>query len=627
MHCSVPARLPVRAALNTGSFNTSVRASVLAALLALGAAPGHSANGTTEHAPTFASIASVAPMAGATDRLIIKYRQGEAPLPTVQADFALQVASNRQGVSTSHLRRMANGAHVFQFSRRISAAEARTLAQNMRAGDPNVEYAEPDMLLQSTQVAATPTDPMYNQQWALSHNMAGIRAPGAWSSSKGAGVVVAVIDSGVRPHADLKSNLLAGIDFVTDTKISNDGTGRDGDPADPGDGVAAGFCATGSAARKSSWHGTHVAGIVAAAGNAIGVTGVAPLAKILPVRAMGRCGGYTSDIADAITWSAGGAVTGIAANTKPARVINLSLGGTGACSATMQTAIQGARARGALIVVSAGNSNVQASQATPANCSGVVTVAATGMGGGKASYSNYGPVVTLAAPGGDSTGGILSTLNAGASVPTVDSYVSYMGTSMAAPMVSGVAALMLAAQPALTPDQLTSLLKSTATPFPAACSGCGSGIVNAAAAVAAARAITGSAVVTPPAANTGTATPTPLTSTVVDKEPNNTIATAQLLGTGAVQITGNLTVNDQDHYRLSLTAGKKLVAIVNPASGTAAGLGVFMADGRQVLMLAGAAGATRKVTVTNSGTVAVPLVLRVLHSSGTAGSYSMSVTQ
>ena len=615
MHCSVPARL----------------SAIFSALLALGATPGFAATtpaaAANEVAPAFASIASVTPMAGTTDRLIIKYRRGEAPLPTMQADFALQVASNRQGVSTSHLRRMANGAHVFQFSRRMSAAEARTVAQNMRAGDPNVEYAEPDMLLQSTQATATPTDPMYGQQWALSHNTAGIRAPGAWSSSKGAGVVVAVIDTGVRPHADLKNNLLAGIDFVTDTKISNDGTGRDGDAADPGDGVAAGFCAAGSAARNSSWHGTHVAGIVAATGNTIGVTGVAPLAKILPVRAMGRCGGYTSDIADAITWSAGGAVAGVAVNSKPARVINLSLGGTGVCSATMQSAIQAARARGALIVVSAGNSNVQASQATPANCSGVVTVAATGIGGGKASYSNYGSVVTLAAPGGDSAGGILSTLNAGASAPTTDSYVSYMGTSMAAPMVSGVAALMLAAQPALTPDQLTSLLKSTATPFPAACSGCGTGIVNASAAVAAARAITGSAVVTPPASSTGTSTPTPAASTVVDKEPNNTIATAQLLGTGAVQVTGNLTVKDQDHYRLNLAAGKKLVAIVKPASGTAAGLGVFMADGRQVLMLAGAAGATRQVTVTNSGTAAVPLVLRVLHSSGTAGSYSMSVTQ
>jgi serine protease len=562
-------------------------------------------------------------VASHTDRLIIKYRSGDAPLPTAQANMALHVASNRQGISTSHVRRMANGAHLFQFSRKMTAEEARIVAQNMRAGDPNVEYAEPDLLLQSMQSGFSPADPMYNQQWALTNATSGIGAAAAWSTTRGSGVVVAVIDTGVRPHADLRDNLLAGIDFVTDTKISNDGNGRDGDAADPGDGVAAGFCATGSAARNSSWHGTHVAGIVAAASNSLGVTGVAPAAKILPVRAMGRCGGYTSDIADAITWAAGGAVAGIATNRTPARVINLSLGGAGACSTTMQTAIQAARSRGAVVVVSAGNSNSQASQITPANCAGVVTVAATGISGGKASYSNFGSVVTLAAPGGDSTGGIVSTLNSGTSAPGADSYGSYMGTSMAAPMVSGVAALMFAAQPSLTPDQVATLLKSSATPFPAACAGCGSGLVNAGAAVAAARAANGSGATTPPPASSPT--PPPATSALSEIEPNNTLAQAQALANGALQLNGTLTLQDRDHFRVSLGPGKKLTAIVKPSSATAAGIGVFMADGRQLLLLSGAAGATRQVTVNNSGSTTVSVVLRVFHSGGSAGSYSLSL--
>jgi serine protease len=581
---------------------------------------------TTFGSGAHAQNTGVVQVSGHTDRLIIKYRQGDGALPTAQASVALRVASNRQGVSTSHLRRMANGAHLFQLSRRMTAEEARIVAQSMRAGDPNVEYAEPDLLLQSMQVQTAPTDPLYSQQWALSHPTSGIRAPAAWSSTRGVGAVVAVIDTGVRPHADLQANLLSGIDFITDTKISNDGTGRDGDAADPGDAVAAGFCSTGSAARKSSWHGTHVAGIVGAVSNTLGVTGVAPGAKILPLRALGRCGGYTSDIADAITWAAGGSVAGIADNRAPARVINLSLGGVGSCSATMQKAIQNARARGSVVVVSAGNSNAQASQFTPANCAGVLTVAATGIGGGKASYSNFGSIVSLAAPGGDSSAGILSTLNAGSSGPGADNYVSYMGTSMAAPMVSGVAALMLAAQPSLSPDQVASLITSTATPFPAACAGCGSGIVNAEAAVAAARRTTGAGTAPPTPAPTDTvAGPGP--ATVGEVEPNNTLAQAQVLAAQTTQVLGALALRDQDHVRLTVGAGKKVVAVVSPSSATAAGLAVFMPDGRQLLNLAGANGAKRQVTVSNSGSTALDVVLRVYHSSGAAGSYSLQLTR
>jgi serine protease len=334
-----------------------------------------------------------------------------------------------------------------------------------------------------------PTDALYAQQWALFEATAGINAPTAWDKSTGTGVVVAVVDTGVRPHADLKANLLAGYDFITNTTVANDGNARDADAADPGDWTTAGQCYSGSAAAKSSWHGTHVAGTIAAVtNNATGVAGVAYGAKVLPVRVLGRCGGYTSDIADGMVWAAGGSVSGVPANANPARVLNLSLGGTGSCGITYQNAINAVRARGAVVVVAAGNGNANASATVPANCAGVIVVTAVGRGGGKASYANYGSAVDLAAPGGDGSAGILSTLNAGASTPTTDSYVAYMGTSMATPHVAGVAALMLARNPALTPDEVETRLKAAVHPFPATCSQCGSGLLDANAAVDAAAA-------------------------------------------------------------------------------------------------------------------------------------------
>jgi serine protease len=181
-------------------------------------------------------------------------------------------------------------------------------------------------------------------------------------------------------------------------------------------------------------------------------------------------------------------------------VLNLSLGGTGACDTTTQNAINSARSRGAVVVVAAGNSNTNAINSSPANCAGVITVAATNRSGGKASYSNYGTNVTIAAPGGDNGAGILSTLNSGTTTPAADNYAWYMGTSMATPHVAGVVALMLSANPNLTPDDVAAKLKSTARAFPAACSGCGAGIVNAAAAVNAAL------------ASATTTTPTPTTN-------------------------------------------------------------------------------------------------------------------
>ncbi|MDM4768513.1 S8 family peptidase [Pelomonas sp. SE-A7] len=433
-----------------------------------------------EHNP----LADLARDESPTDRLIVKYRDGVQPFATARGEAAIRVAGNRQGVSVRHLRAMSGGAHVMAISRAISPQEAEAMAQAISAGDPDILYAEPDHLLKPLM---TPNDSYYSLQWSLSDATGGIRAPAAWDKASGSGVVVAVIDTGVRKHADFSANLLAGRDFVSTSFISNDGDGRDADAADPGDYVTAGYCSTGSAAANSSWHGTHVTGIVAAtANNKTGVVGVAWGAKVLPLRALGRCGGYSSDIADAISWAAGNAVSGQPTNTTPAKVINLSLGGTAACGKTTQAAINAARAKGAVVVVAAGNEKANASTSSPANCTGVVSVAATTKAGGRASYSNYGTSVTLAAPGGDSGAAIASTWNTGTSTPGSDTYAYMAGTSMAAPAVSGVAALMLSANPKLTPDQVATLLKSSARAFPASCSGCGAGIVNAEAAVAAA---------------------------------------------------------------------------------------------------------------------------------------------
>ena len=429
-----------------------------------------------------------------TDRLIVKYKDDSDTSKTGVAvrgiDRARQALIDRAGqtygATMRALRATANGAHVLQLNRTMTLDEARQLAAEVQARDTNVEYAEPDRIMVPL---ATPTDPSYTQQWDLYEATGGINAPAAWDKSTGAGVNVAVIDTGYRPHADLSGKILPGYDFISTTTIANDGGGRDTDASDPGDWAPAGGCAAGvpAADQKSSWHGTHVAGTIAAnANNGLGVAGIAYNAKIVPARVLGRCGGYTSDIADAMVWASGGTVTGVPVNANKARVLNLSLGGTGACDTTTQNAINSARSRGAVVVVAAGNSNTNAVNANPANCAGVITVAATNRAGGKASYSNYGTNVTIAAPGGDNGAGILSTLNSGTTTPAADSYAWYMGTSMATPHVAGVVALMLSANPNLTPDDVAAKLKSTARVFPAPCSGCGAGIVNAAAAVNAA---------------------------------------------------------------------------------------------------------------------------------------------
>lgn len=432
------------------------------------------------------------PSSEITDRIIVKFKSSStvghaASMPEAQ----INALSQRAGAGLRHIRQLATGAQVLQLDSKQPGVRMANMIAALMA-DNNVEYAEPDIKMYPL---AVPSDSRYNEQWQYYEAVGGLNLPSAWDTAQGSGVVVAVIDTGYLPHADLVANILPGYDMISDPDVAQDGNGRDADATDNGDWEPAGACYSGSPARDSSWHGTHVAGTVAAVtNNGTGVAGVAYHAQVVPVRVLGRCGGYLSDIADGMIWAAGGSVAGVPDNAHPAQVLNLSLGGSGSCSATSQSAINTARSLGTTVVVAAGNANTDASNSNPANCNGVVAVAATGRNGGRAFYSNYGAVVDVAAPGGDtrssSANGILSTLNSGRTTPGSDSYAFYQGTSMATPHVAGIAALLYEVDPALTPDQIESTLKTTARGFPATCDQCGSGIVDAAAAVASASGVT-----------------------------------------------------------------------------------------------------------------------------------------
>ncbi|MFA0922076.1 S8 family peptidase [Xanthomonas fragariae] len=439
-------------------------------------------------APAFAGDVSLQGLgsASAHQRFIVSYKdstasnQGRRLSGSLREIASAVPARSGRALGLSASRWLGVGPQLLVADRALDRVDAQTLMRRL-AADPSVKRVEVDMVLRPTLV---PNDTRLSEQWALGATAAGINVRPAWDKATGKGVVVAVIDTGVTVHPELSTNVLPGYDFISDTFIARDGTARDSDAADVGDSAAANECGSGASASNSSWHGTHVAGIVAAAANnGAGTAGVAFNAKLLPIRVLGRCGGYLSDIADAILWASGGTVSGVPANPTPAKVINLSLGGIGTCSTTLSNAIASAVSRGTSVVVAAGNSNVDVANSVPANCPNVIAVAATTSAGAKASFSNFGKGVDIAAPGQS----ILATLNSGTGAAANANYSVYSGTSMAAPHVAGVIALMQSV--ALNPlgaASVESVLKSSARQLPVACTqGCGAGLLNADGAMAA----------------------------------------------------------------------------------------------------------------------------------------------
>ncbi len=437
---------------------------------------------------------SMAARAGAQeelhDRFIVTYRDTTTSSAKVASQDKLAAASTKLGMSIRAARTLSTGAELIRTDTKLDLAAAKQMMVEIMK-DPNVLVVEIDARMQPLFV---PNDPLYAQQWHYKNGPGGVNLEPAWDITKGAGVVVGVIDTGITPHTEFAGQLVPGYDFIGDLDTAVDGDGRDADPNDPGD-WHDGECDFFGTPSDSTWHGTHVAGTIAAlTDNGAGTAGVAPAAKILPMRALGKCGGFLSDIADAITWGSGGTVAGIPANANPAEVLNLSLGGSGACSVAFQTAIDGAVARGTTVVVAAGNSGGDAAQQQPASCNNVVSVAAVGPTGTKASYSSFGPVVDVAGPGGSgftpAADNVLSTLNLGLTTQGAEGYAWYAGTSMASPHVAGVAALIQSASATpKTPAQVKKILENTAYAnggFPGGCNydtPCGAGIVDATAAV------------------------------------------------------------------------------------------------------------------------------------------------
>ncbi|MTA28598.1 MAG: S8 family serine peptidase, partial [Actinobacteria bacterium] len=367
----------------------------------------------------------------------------------------------------------------------ISVDDAEAIADEI-ADEPGVEWVEPDrfVFVAETGVdgSSTPNDTQWSSsQWNLWDRFGVGVADGntavadGWSRGSGEGSVVAVIDTGITSHPDLDQRLVPGYDFVSDpaelaaTRVSGgadapfDGDyvdpiafgslGRDDNPTDPGDWRDV------TPVRDSTWHGTAMAGVIAARANdSLGVAGVAPSARVQPVRALSWRGGLLSDIAASITWASGGAVDGAPANATPANVINLSFAVESACPASLQEAIDGAISRGAVVIAAAGNASSNASMFAPGNCDGVVNVGATGRDGRRAPYSNWGTAVDVSAPGGSTDGTVTSTSNSGVTNPAGHSWSTAEGTSVAAAHVAGAVAVLRGANPSLTVGEVVERL-------------------------------------------------------------------------------------------------------------------------------------------------------------------------
>ena len=454
------------------------------------------------------SLAQTQP--GQTARVIVKYKADAVLLRKRALSVHDQHARQAQTLGERNGLVLSTGAGLHERSHVVFASgmSSEQLAARL-SQDSEVEYAVPD---QRKRLVAAPSDSLYTTaggngpasgQWYLRPNAGDVKSSidvePAWAITTGSSsVVVAVLDTGVRyDHADLKSlanggNLLPGYDMISDAPVANDGGGRDTDASDLGDWltltevntVGGPFDQCSTRAQDSSWHGTQTAGLIGAlTNNGAGMASVGRNVRILPVRVLGKCGGFDTDIIAGMRWAAGLSVPGVPPNSTPAKVINMSLGGDGVCSQAYQDAVNEINAAGVTIVASAGNSTGHA-VSSPANCAGVIAVAGLRHVGTKVGFSDLGPQISISAPGGNCINTavglpclfpILTTTNPGLTVPVshagggstyTDGVNSSLGTSFSAPLVAGVAALVLSAQPALTPAEVRTFLRSTVRPFP-----------------------------------------------------------------------------------------------------------------------------------------------------------------
>jgi len=488
-----------------------------------------------------AAAADVPPRA----RVIVKFKPEAGVAVEARSDARsserVGALGARRGVAFTSQRALGRRVRLVKAEGLSSQELARRLA-----ADPEVAYAVPDRRMRPLLV---PNDPLYRKsssnspeegQWYLREPDGVIRsaidAEHAWGDSKGqstgkyrrrdpddatrtidAGVVVAVLDSGVRfNHPDLGRSsslevdsggkLLQGYDFIRRVDLANDGNARDTDASDPGDWVTVAEvqadpnddltedCVLDPDSDQlldvnSDWHGTEVAGILGAlTDNRRGMAGVGFDVKLLPARVLGKCGGFSSDIVLAMRWAAGIHVEDVPDNEFPAQVINLSLGGTGSCGDDYKDAIEEVTERNVAVVVSAGNSEGRA-VSEPANCDGVIAVAGLRHSGTKVGFSDLGSEVAISAPGGNCVNGVdqtcvyplLTTSDSGTQEPQGAIYTDgesrvTVGTSFSAPLVSGTLALAIAARSTLdangvvhqdlTPKDLRALVQRTARDFP-----------------------------------------------------------------------------------------------------------------------------------------------------------------
>jgi serine protease len=473
------------------------------ALAALAAVASFAAHGVERGPARKAAAAAVEPEA----RVIVKFKAESGLMRALAArgPAAADGPQHAQALSARLGLPMSDGRVLGPRSQLVHAkgVSSKDLATRL-AAQADVEYAVVDGRMRAL---ALPNDPLYPAgqtgpvtpvvgQWYLraptssainndaTSVVSAINAEAAWDITTGAaGVVVAVLDTGVRPeHPDLAGKLLPGYDFISDGGNANDGDGRDSDPTDTGDGVTAADigtvagCVTADIG-PSSWHGTQTAGLIGAAtNNGLGMASVGRDVMLLPLRVLGKCGGYDSDIQDAVRWAAGLAVAGVPANPNPAKVINLSLGAVGSCSAAYADVFRQVAALGVVVVAAAGNEGKAVG--TPANCVGVIAVGGVRHAGTKVGYSDLGRVIALSAPAGNCVNlngtclfPLLTTSNdgtlaAGASVYSDGDIRPTLGTSFSAPLVAGTVALMASVKPLMTPPEALSVLKASAREFP-----------------------------------------------------------------------------------------------------------------------------------------------------------------